>query len=131
MRLLGVPKAERTVQMIDMAWLQWCNKHGYDVADKSKAVGLYLDIEQNPGRSPWGALKTTLTSTKYYSYGMDRVILSQELLLLFGYTRSTNLASLKQHDIQDLVGEAWALPPLGVCLYAVFLEVEFKDLWSC
>ena len=103
---------------------------GSSTTNKSLAAGFYLDFEQNPERNPWGSLRTCTTSTRVYSYEHDRVLSPLDNLWLLGYPRSVSVDGLKLGELHKLAGSAWALPTMGVCLYAALLEADFPGLWS-
>lgn len=98
-----------------------------DRAAKQEALKhCYIDISQNHGRKPFanalGITGTMTTSSRYYSFMRDGLILPFEMLLWHGHSRALVAPSeVKANQLKSLAGEGMSLPCLGTILWCALL----------
>jgi hypothetical protein len=125
---------ERQRAVINYAFVQFCVKRNIDpssVESLRLANNLYMDVSQSIGRqSAVEHIPAIASSTLVYSYRLDRCILPEELMQVYGFPapRETGLTPAA---LKDLVSECMALPSLGVAVLALLgaLGTRLPGLW--
>ena len=122
-RLDDVP-TEPARDLLDLAY-QVVQKAepGRDMSD------CFVDISQDGKHRPWcrGYIRSITTSTKWWSFKLQRALLPEELLQILGFD-GVELGSLSKAAISDLLAESIALPCLSVVLGSMVLALP--DLWG-
>ncbi len=130
---LGVPSNKRSLDLLDCSWVQACKKRNIGMGPAMTKTGiqqklhedLVVDISQSHARRPMsdqGVLRTLTTSSRLYHYGLDRMLLPREHLLMQGYAHTVCIPkSMKDDDVRSLAGEGIFLPCLGQILWCLHL----------
>ena len=131
MKGLGLPATDRVHALVDTFAFDClktaCNFEFLRMTFSEKKALLkncYIDISQNPRyQNPTSPTAACLcTGTVFYSFGLDRVLLPEEHLLLQGHSRGFRLPdSMRQASIRSLAGEGICLPCLGTVVWAMYL----------
>lgn len=125
----GIPITDRVRGLLDAVVWQKLGKAAGTMSFKQKQLLLkdtYVDISQNPVRRPYtnaqGILGTMTTSSVYYSFDRDGVVLPYEMLLWHGHSRLLRVPpETKGRALKALAGEGMSAPCLGSVLWAAFL----------
>ena len=88
---------------------------------------VYVDVSQNPCRRPFSNSQdvcgTMTTSSLFYSFARDDLVLPFEMLLWHGHSRALVVpAGVTGSQIKSLAGEGMSLPCLGTCLWTGLLS---------
>ncbi|CAE7215300.1 unnamed protein product [Symbiodinium sp. CCMP2592] len=100
--------------------------------------GKFMDVSQSVRRgkhsTPTGFLHTLTTSTRLYSFSLDRVLTGREMLSLHCQPRDLVIPEgVADSDLRDLAGEGMALPCLASVVWCLYLtkqldkEPKFKN----
>jgi len=130
--LVGTPRQK---DIVNVAFLSTCFKLRLHPASAEAAeaarscvpggLGLVVDVSQSVHRRPWslGRLHTVTTSTKAYSFGLERVLAPEELLVIYGWPRGMAEAThtIGRTDMRKMVGETMALPTVGAAMAALLV----------
>ena len=136
--LRGLSGTPRQKDILNIAFLSTCQRLGLDPASPEAAaaarsgdpggLGLLVDISQSVNRHPWtlGRLHTVTTSTKAYSFALERVLAPEEVLMMYGWPRPMAEAphSIGRSRMRNLVGETMALPTIGAAIAAVLVAAS-------
>ena len=93
------------------------------------AADLYVDYSQSMSRLPYGSLRTITTSSRMYSFALDRVIMPQENFFLLGWPRSLQCSFLNDTEARNISGEGQVLPCLATALVALVLNTDL-GIWQ-
>ena len=123
--------SQRVLDMINLAWdVEYSRNRTMSMEELEQR--LMIDISQSAHRIPWSTkLRSITTSTALYSYRLKRVLHPLELLSLLGFPlQKISLKAEREispKQIQDLAGEAMALPCAGLIAQALALSLP---LWQ-
>ena len=91
----------------------------------------YVDISQNPERTKWtrkdGMNHTLCTSSVWYSFGQDRVLLPEEYLFVQGWERDVCISEEIRPKVREMATLGFSLPCLGSLMWALYLLREFPS----
>ena len=137
--LRGVGRTPRTIDILDLAWVDRVRKAPHHVAAAAKSSkfdmlkhNFFCDHSQQNARKPWGNLRVLTTSSALYSFELDRNLLPEEHLVLQGHALP-NTSGWDHSEVKalaDLAGEGMCLPVLASALYALVLAVPFPGLFE-
>lgn len=120
-RLLGVPRLQRTRDLIDVAW--GARLQAMAGTNEQLASGYYTNLSQNVARRPWGSCPALCTTTQIYSFSDDMTLSGMDHLLLMGFPRScAPLRAFSDHQLRSLSGEGFALACLMTVIYPFYLN---------
>ena len=121
--LLGVARTPRVENLINTA-AALAEARGENLQD------LFCDTSQSVMRKPWSntVLRALNTSTEYYSFGLDRIILGRELFPLMGFPKMAFMATLGESVCKDLAGEAMSPPIMALLLVTILQHVRISGL---
>lgn len=133
--LRGLAGTPRQKDILDIAFLSHShrlNLHpGSDEAKEAArssvpgGLGLVVDVSQSVERHPWSyeRLHTVTTSTRAYSFSLERVLAAEELLMMHGWPREIAEAphTIGRAAMRDLVGETMALPTVAAAMAALLV----------
>ena len=127
-RLRGVPAVRRVHAVIDVAFLRAAKAGGSASSDASSLqTPLYIDVSQCVTRRAAAAgVKSMCSSSAFYSFSHDRMLLPAEHLALLGWNKP-NLVGISPTATRDLAGAAMGLPPATLLAAALSLQL---DVWS-
>ena len=144
-KVSGVPRTARYLDVINYAshcyqlqLLQDKAREDPAVAGDVRALGdawkhcpYVCDYTQSADRSPWtaGHVRSICANSSFYHFGMDRVLLPKEHLMLLGWSSSTDVSGLSQSAIRDLAGESMACP--CVCAVMAAVALSLPGVWEC
>ena len=78
-------------------------------------TAILVDVSQDGGRRPWsGHLRSMTTSSCFYSFSADRLLVGSEHMNIMGFPSHLNLQHLSESAVKDLIGEAFSLPTTSV-----------------
>jgi hypothetical protein len=117
-KLEGVTDNARYRDTIDIAWAAALMKN------PMSPLPFYVNFSQCPTRKPWSsALRCLTTSTKVYDFARDKVLSSEELLLLQGIPApDLKLHMFSESSLLHAVGEAMFCPCIGAIMLGVYLN---------
>ena len=124
-----LPSSARVVDVLDLAWAVTAKKYAH-IPEQERDSGLYVDVSQSGSRLPWslGSVRSITTSSSIYSFKERRLLVAPEVLALLGFPcQRMNLDWLHPAKLQDLAGEAMALPAIGLC--GLCLAKSLPNLW--
>ena len=140
-KLAGVRQAERDLDVIDLAWATRIKNIPASVksAPPSQRFDLlkkdyYVNHSQQNVRKPWGNFSTITTSSRVYSFELDRDVLPEELLLLLGHPSPSSDTcafnpELKAKTLCHLAGEGVSIPVMACAINAIVLKC-MPHLWA-
>lgn len=132
-RLIGV-HGQRERDMIDIAFVAACQKAGlgYSPCSIPKLGDLQVNLSQSVARKPWSVgakLATQTTSSKTYSFLLDRVLLAADTLGTLGYPNAM-LDAWNEQEAKSLTGEAIAVQCMATVLHSLMMAVNFPGLFA-
>lgn len=128
--------------VVDMCYLHTCNKQNWDptlsaTKDAIRSLDLYCDISQNVSSCQCSTqhILGTTTSSNIYSFQLDRLLMPEEMMMVYGWPRRIAEARTKMPEVTmpDLAGHTMALQPLATVILAImitFLSCEAQRLPS-
>ena len=135
-RLAGVPKQDRVRDLIDLCCadvLGGCVK-GRQVRQVPALLrDVFVDVSQSHARKPKtrksGMHPCLTTSSTWYSYRLDRMLVPHENFLLQGHSRARMLRGCPVTPIagfQSLAGEGFAVPCIAAVLATILEVIDFR-----
>ena len=144
-RLTGVARTERAMNILDCVAIQALG--GAEVAAAlmqqqpetlrtwsitSALRDTLVDLSQNPQRRAFtnsaGISKCIHTSSILYSFGMDRILVPFEMMMLQGHSQGLRIPpQMSKASLQALAGMGVSLPCLGQILLAMMLTTGLSD----
>ncbi len=117
-KLEGVVDNARYRDCIDIAWAVALERN------PENPLPWYVCYSQCPTRKPWSSsLRCLTTSSRIYDFARDKVLSSEELLLLQGFPApDLKLDMFTESSLQHAVGEAMFCPCIGAVLLGVYLN---------
>ena len=128
--LRGLVGSVRQRDVVDVCYLNIChllqlNPVLLDTKETVRRLELYCDVSQNVNRSPWslGYVRCATTSSRNYSFSMDRLVVPEEMLMAYGWPRAMAEARTEVPDtaMDDLVGETMALQTIATVMLATVI----------
>ncbi|CAE7439801.1 HIS7 [Symbiodinium sp. CCMP2592] len=132
-RLAGVPKQDRVRDLIDLCCADVLGGHvkGREVPKLLRDV--FVDVSQSHARKPktrkCGMHPCLTTSSTWYSYRLDRMLVPHENFLLQGHSRARMLRGCPVMPIasfQSLAGEGFAVPCIAAVLATILEVIDFR-----
>ena len=132
----GLVGSLRQRDVVDVCYLSICHQLGLnpvklDTKATVRRLELYCDVSQNVNRSPWsrGHVRCATTSSRNYSFEMDRLMVPEEMLMAYGWPRPIAEAHTSVPDtaMDDLVGETMALQPLATVMLATIIAASSNE----
>ena len=116
----NISQSQRQSDLLELAWM--CR------SKKKRTVPWYIDLSQSADRRSWSSQPHCLaTSTILYSYGLQRLLTSSELMVMQGYDPSSvsGLETVSNQQRRHATGEGMALPCIGSIMLALALSPTF------
>lgn len=119
--LLGVPRTERILDLLNIAWgarLQAMPKSSSTVDLRR---GYWCNLSQEVQRRPWGSAKTLTSRGLWYSFEKDVTLDGADVMRLQGapFGRTANLSSAA---LKDLAGESFFIPSVASFIVAIYYQ---------
>ena len=131
----GCVGSSRQRDVVDVCYVNMCHKLGLnpalpDTKATIRSLELYCDVSQNVNRSPWSfkKIRCATTSSRNYSFALDRLLVPEEVLMAYGWPRAVAEAhtQVPVTVMDDLVGETMALQTLAMVMLAVITAASSK-----
>ena len=145
-KLVGLPRTARATEMLNLAAIvnlgteralelsklartQAC-KGSSEM--QSALQDVFVDVSQNPNRAPWtnasGVSKCLTTSSSWYSFSRDGMVLPLELMAFQGHRSSLNIPdSMSPSSLKQLAGQGICLPCLATLVLALAACGAFRE----
>lgn len=132
----GLVGSVRQRDVVDVCYLATCHRLSLNPAlletkAKVRLLEMYCDVSQNVNRSPWslGHIRCATTSSRSYSFEMDRLLTPEEVMMAYGWPRKVAEArtQVPAAAMDDLVGETMALQPLAVVMLATIIAAHSEE----
>lgn len=129
--LRGLGGTLRQRETIDIVWAEACQRAGLPTSSMELARDLVCNPTQSVRRCKplAGKLGTVLVGSRYYWFGQDRTLLSADWLGVMGFP-PTLLDDYPEDVAADLVGEAIAVPMMGVMVVAMLSAMNAPGLFA-
>ena len=110
-KLRGVPRSQRMIDIINTAWEVKLQQSPVELLEQDMSTDFWCDLSQCISRSPWftGTLRTLTTSSIIYSFERDLVLTGSDHMRLQGWP-DRFLRGTPESDLQQLAGEGTSLP---------------------
>ena len=130
--LRGCPKTARIKEVVELGWLRHMIDKKQDPTTNPAELdprfwqSMWCDLSQNPRRraSSQGTRRCSTTSSFWYSYTEDRVLVDIEYFTSLGFDDTVDITGCSMQEIQSLTGDAFALPSVGSILPAAAVSVD-------
>ena len=130
-RLQGVPAVPRVHAVIDVAFLRAakaCASSSASSGEEGQAhtlqTPLFIDVSQCVSRrAAASSVKSICSSSAFYSFGDDRMIIPCEHMALLGWDKP-NLDGISATATRDLAGAAMGLPPATLLAAAMCMQLQ-------
>lgn len=132
----GLMCSLRQLDVIDVCYLSVChhlqlNPVLPETKETVRKLELYCDVSQNVNRSPWSVkrLRCVTTSSRHYSFTLDRLLVPEEAMIAYGWPPEVAEACTKvpATAMEDLVGETMALQTLGMVMVAMIVAAHSRE----
>jgi hypothetical protein len=129
----GLVGSVRQRDVVDVCYLSTCHRLQLnpvllDTKATVRRLELYCDVSQNVNRSPWsiGYVRCATTSSRNYSFELDRLMVPEEMLMAYGWPRTVAEAhtQVPATAMDDLVGETMALQTLATVMLAMVIAAH-------
>ena len=146
-KLVGVPRTARATEMLNLAALahlggekavnlsKLARTQACKVSSEMQATlcDVFVDISQNPNRAPWtneqGISKCLTTSSAWYSFARDGMVLPLELMAFQGHRTSLQIPdSMSPSSLKQLAGQGICLPCLATLIMVLASCGAFRDV---
>lgn len=125
--LRGVQRTPRVLDLIDIGFASAMAAATTESQKEDVKKFLVIDISQGHDYKPWAFnIGCFTTSSYFYHYGFDRMITEREKFKLLGFP-AVDVTGFKINSLQDLVGDAMALPSVGTFLACMVTTLQYKN----
>lgn len=123
----GLPNQDRTKDLLDCIAIQQMIRSGRRGPITTLMQGAYADVSQSHNRKCYSVasqpVHTITTSTLLYSYGLDSVVLQNEIYRWHGFPRTLGCPD-QVSDMRSLVGNSMCAPCLGQALAVLCIMLK-------
>jgi hypothetical protein len=129
--LYGV-RGEREREGLNLAWIRFCQSKSIPFDSYGHAADLFVNPTQSFHRMQvtTGKIGTQLTGTRTYSFGLDRTVMSFDILAMMGHDPSMLDFLQDETRAKELVGECISVQCMGAVLYAGVCTCYFPGLFA-
>ncbi len=127
-QLVGFPKNDRCLDLLDCAWACRIKQASRTTSSTELRKDFWVNAAQAVQRRPWGAPKTLISAGCFYSYERDVCLDGLDMLALQGVPSSSSVAELGFRDTKDLAAEGFFLPSFGTVLGALYAS-PYASWW--
>ena len=129
-KLEGFSATSRQKEVIDMFYRSACCKLSLDplmppTEDAIRSLDVYCDVSQHVTSCRWstGHIQGTTASSNIYSFQLDRLLMPEEMMMIYGWPRRIVEARLRVSEVvmPDLAANTMALQPLAAVMLAVII----------
>ena len=132
----GLMCSLRQLDVIDVCYLSIChqlklNPVLQETKETVRRLELFCDVSQNVNLSPWSVkrLRCVTTSSRNYSFKLDRLLKPEEVMMAYGWPPEVAEActQVPAAAMEDLVGETMALQTLGMVMVAMVVAAHSEE----
>jgi hypothetical protein len=118
--LVGFPKTDRALDVVDVAWAARMAKMPRASPSDMKR-GYWVNVAQQVHRRPWGGPGCLTAGGVWYSFEHDCCLDGTDTLRLQGAPNNFVTRGLSSSQLKDLAGEAFFVGSAGTCIAALYL----------
>jgi hypothetical protein len=126
--LVGFPKMERSMDILNIAWASRLKGAPRESTSHQLREGFWANAAQAVQRRPWGGPGTLTANGVWYSFEHDCCLDGFDALRVQGAPTSTSIGGLSGSNMKELAGEAFFLGCIGTVVSAIFAS-PYASWW--
>ncbi len=126
-KLTGLPKPPRYVDVVDCAWAHRVSDSHPDATVRSLTENYWANPSQGIQRLPWTLKGGCLTPRAcWYSFEKECCLDGSDYLRIQGLPTWTELNGLSDNEVRDLGGDVYPCPLIATALLSLYYQP-----WAC